>query len=387
MHILSNGDRWSGFQITPANWESKKASLQTTWKIRYRYYPVHGTPIQVVRKLNKYPTVEERREAIRAMMKVLRDEMDRRCAPVLLFDALDHALSRLQCTPNSRKDIGTSLRAFKRSAIKLHLNKLLLKDFTRKHARVILEGCLSPTFTAISYNRARKNVSILLSALVAEEWTDHNPMKLVPKMKVLRKMRETLTLLEFVQIDTHLQKHNIHFWKFFRIFFHSGARITELLKVKKQDVFLDEQVFRVQVLKGSLSQQQYRVIMTDVIHIWKSVLDAAEFDDYLFSKHLQPGKEMINMEQINRRWKRHVKDKLNITADFYSLKHLHTQLVARQLDVKTASLHDGHTNIGTTKRFYLGAQLEQLKELRTPFHTNLIGAGTSSEVTPVVPKS
>lgn len=363
MHILSNGDRWSGFQITPSNWESKKASLNAEWKVRYRYYPLHGHPIQVVRKVNKYPTVEERRDAIYLLMKELRDEMERRCAPVSLFDALDHALDKLQCTRDSRRDIRTSLRAFKRSAIKLHFNKLLLKDFSRKHARMILEACLSQTFTPVAYNRARKNISILLTQLVNEEWIDHNPMKLVPKMKVLRKMRETLSLIEFVRVDVHLQKNHLEFWKFFRIFFHSGARITELLKVKKEDVFLDEQVFCVSILKGSLSQQQHRVILPDVMHIWKSVLDKAESGDYLFSKDLLPGKHMINMEQINRRWKRHVKDKLGVTADFYSLKHLHTQLIARQLDTKTASLHDGHTNIGTTKRFYLGSQLEQLKEL------------------------
>ena len=44
-------------------------------------------------------------------------------------------------------------------------------------------------------------------------------------------------------------------------------------------------------------------------------------DEYIFSLNLSPGPVQINSEKITRRWKNHVKNKLGITADFYTLKH------------------------------------------------------------------
>jgi hypothetical protein len=41
--------------------------------------------------------------------------------------------------------------------------------------------------------------------------------------------------------------------------------------------------------------------------------------DYVFSKNLLPGKIPIDPSQVGRRWRRHVKIPLGITADFYLL--------------------------------------------------------------------
>ncbi|WPV66334.1 hypothetical protein [Chitinophaga sp. LS1] len=47
---------------------------------------------------------------------------------------------------------------------------------------------------------------------------------------------------------------------------------------------------------------------------------------YIFSEDLKPmlRDTPIRQEQISRRWNSHVKKALNITADFYSLKHSRT---------------------------------------------------------------
>jgi len=63
-------------------------------------------------------------------------------------------------------------------------------------------------------------------------------------------------------------------------------------------------------------------------------------EDYIFSKYLETGKTSNRPEQITRRWKRHVKDKLGIEADFYSLKHLNTDETAALLDLGDAAAHE-----------------------------------------------
>jgi hypothetical protein len=46
--------------------------------------------------------------------------------------------------------------------------------------------------------------------------------------------------------------------------------------------------------------------------------------DYVFSRGLKPGALPINPIQITRRWRTHIKKKLGIDCDWYSLKHLNT---------------------------------------------------------------
>ena len=70
-------------------------------------------------------------------------------------------------------------------------------------------------------------------------------------------------------------------------------------------------------------------------------------EDYVFSKGLKPGSGQIRADQITRRWRRHVKGKvekggLGVTADFYSLKHLNLDETAAVLDSKDASAMASH---------------------------------------------
>ena len=70
-------------------------------------------------------------------------------------------------------------------------------------------------------------------------------------------------------------------------------------------------------------------------------------------------------EQITRRWKRHIKDKLGIEADFYSLKHLNTDETAALLDLGDAAAHNSHTStVITLKHYAFGEKARQQERIK-----------------------
>lgn len=116
------------------------------------------------------------------------------------------------------------------------------------------------------------------------------------------------------------------------IFGYSAGRSSELMKVRKKDVRLEEQEFLVQIQKGRKAVWKTKVITLDAVPFWKEILELAENDDdYLFSVGLVPGEKAISPSQITRRWNRLVKksskilddagNPVKVTADFYTLKH------------------------------------------------------------------
>lgn len=72
-----------------------------------------------------------------------------------------------------------------------------------------------------------------------------------------------------------------------------------------------------------------------------------------------------------KRWKMHVKTKLNVKADFESLKHLHFYKIAAPTSIDQAALMASHTSASITLKHYTVNEAlrrhEQLKLLNNIF--------------------
>jgi hypothetical protein len=109
---------------------------------------------------------------------------------------------------------------------------------------------------------------------------------------------------------------------FFRygIFFHSGARSSELFRVQKGCKSRKKREYRVIIKKGNSYREVIKVILPNVIKYWEEIInECSSEEDYLFTRGLEPSLIPIQPYQITKRWKRLVKDKYNVTADFYAL--------------------------------------------------------------------
>ena len=156
-----------------------------------------------------------------------------------------------------------------------------------------------------------------------------------------------------------------------QIFFQSGARESELLRLKTEDDNLKEQYFKITVFKRKIPVEEKRPIKTISLPFWTELIEMALPGQYVFSKNLLPGNFSISPAQITRRWRTHIKEKLRIKADFYSLKHLNLDEITEQLSPQLASALAGHTSTKMIEEVYAVGHkermMQKLKNIENPF--------------------
>ena len=381
---LPNNCRLGKFSVFPKNWNTSKADLNLVWRITYWFYDdCIKQKRQFVIKMNKYKLLKERQSAVTELIKFERDLLERQgYNPITkqynspndseiseytpLSEALEYVHSKMEgkVEKTTFLDIKSCLRYLKPAAVSLGYDYLILKDLKRKHIKILLDQCgrMKKKWTANNYNHYRKYLSVLFSELVEMDIMDVNLCSSISKQKTIKRIRETLTMEQREKVNDHLFLNYYTFWRFLNIFFHSGSRITELLDVKEGDVDLFNQKFKVTVKKGKSYREEWRTITDSCIELWEEVVVEGGPGLYLFGKSLKPSEKKITRAQITKRWRLHVKEKLGITADFYSLKHTNLDEISSQLGIKAASVMAGHTTPVVTMNHYLTGEKERTHE-------------------------
>jgi site-specific recombinase XerC len=385
MLSLLNGCSCSKISVHPKGWDKGKISLDQDWYIHYRFYdPSRPRPKQVVIKgMNAFKTLAERRSATVTLLENERDLLMNKgynpftgriqnptpqegdISPDTPFiDALWQAYHLVNKATTTKRDIKSMLTGFQKAAAGAGLMAIPISQVTQKYIKRILLLCkdVVPGWSANRFNSYRSYLMMLFNELIEIEATDIDPVSKIKKQKTIKKLRTVLQPDQRRAIDVHLRKKNYPFWRFVQIFFHSGARTTELMGVKKTDVDLSGQRYKVTIQKGKKYIETWKVIKNVAAPFWREILDAAGEKDYLFSKGLVPGGQLISAAQINRRWKRHVKDELKIDVDFYSLKHLNLDETAAALSALDAARMASHTTPVITISHYLVGEKERQEE-------------------------
>lgn len=88
---------------------------------------------------------------------------------------------------------------------------------------------------------------------------------------------------------------------------------------------------------------------------------------YLFSRLLLPGANKIRKDQPDRRWAKYVmglveNGGLGIKKRFYSLKHLHTDMIAEKPGLDMAAASAGHTTPVVTLRHYAKGEKQRQRD-------------------------
>ena len=134
----------------------------------------------------------------------------------------------------------------------------------------------------------------------------------------------------------------------------------------------EEDSIKITVKKGQKLSEEWRTIKTIALPFWVELHAMAEPGQYIFHKGLNPGTcdKPIRAEQITRRWRRHVKEKLGITADIYSLKHSNLDEIAANFGVSRAQEAAGHSTPVITMTYLHGEKErahERLKDAGNEF--------------------
>jgi integrase len=398
MKLLPNGCKCSDIKVIPKNWKTgNKSLLKKDWMIYYRFYDDAQEPskrVKLIRlkQMNEFHTLEDRRAATKALLEaewillsekcynhitgtyLKEPEIDYEIHPDTYFvKALEEVLPKLKFEYSTLKDIKSVVGVVKKAAIELHYNTLPIKDVRRRHIKILLAHiqATKENSSPHRYNRFRWCLMLLFNELLEMEATEVNPMSQIKKMPTIQKMRVTLSLEERKIINKYLLENYYNFWRFTQIFFHSGGRIIELFRLKVSDVDLENQRYKVLIKKGKQSKEVWKTIKNIAVPFWAEILKDANQNDFVFSEQLKAGLKQKKSDYVSKWWYRHIKDKLKIKADFYSLKHTNLDEISILLSIEDASKMASHTNLQTTQRFYLFGEAERqhqrLKEVNNQF--------------------
>lgn len=427
---LANGCSCSEPTIFPANWKSGGASLlKKTWYIQYYFrdplfeekYP-YGKLVRI-KGLQCYKTLELRRhfaqKTLDEQLTFLQDWhynpiTGQKVAPIVYeppvyeisphtpwIDALDTIYKRLKVSKDTKKDMKVVVNNMRMAANQLRYDGMAIGDIRRKHIKICLEhlqatiptmpvkeGRPPRTWGAPSYNRHRSLLMSMFKELLELETVEADPVSSIKIQDELPAEREVLSPKERKLVSDYLKQNHYPFWRFAQIFLNSGGRVSELMRLQVKDVDLSGQTYKTVVKKGRKARRQARTIKDIALPYWAELINSANPDDYIFSKGLEPGPAGIQPYQITYRWERHVKnnttlqkanDGKKITADFYALKHLHsdetveqaTMQIASEIALQLAASQNGHTSTAMVRKIYAvnqeGREHERIKKLGNEF--------------------
>jgi integrase len=355
MLLLPNGCTASDLNVYPDNWKTKEASLKKTWYIFYRFYDPtardkypNGKLVRI-KGVNRVNDLKDRQAVIKSLLEhelmllkekgynpitkqfMIEEEEEEDTSylvppSTLLIQALTKAKDNITCAPSTKSDLKSIINSVRQAAEPLRYSNKPIGSIETRHIKNILEYLLKnhKKFTTNRYNKVRAYLLMLFKELRELGAVKSNPVTDISLKTPVKKLRAVLSDDERKRIDSFLKQNYYTFWRFLHIFFHSGAREVELVSLQGKDVDLNNQRFKIVVKKGKEYREVWKTIKDMALPLWKRAMINCKPDDYVFSKGLVPGEHRIRTEQITRRWRDHVKKKLGVEADFYSLKHLNT---------------------------------------------------------------
>jgi integrase len=388
MLTLPNNCRAGKISVFPKNWKAAKADIAVTWYVHYRFYDdnLQKNKKVVIKGMNRFTALSERRESVQTAIECEKEALLKGFNPILkkiitpaeeTFDldevlpstpfttALTKTAKTITVADGTRDDIRYVLEKVCAAAKALGLNGPV-ENVKRKHIKACLDYCAThnPKWSANLHNSYLKYLSILFAALVENDACESNIIKDISRQKSVKKIRGTLTLEERKKVNDHLLNNYPVFYRFTQIFFHSGAREVELLALRGGDVDLVRQRYKVVIRKGKDYREEWKPIKDIALEFWRQQMAFCGPADYVFSEDLEPGEKAIRHEQIPRRWLRLVKNKLGITADFYSLKHTNLDETAAQLNIEEAAKMASHTSTVITMDYATGERDRQHARLK-----------------------
>ncbi|CAL2077291.1 Site-specific recombinase XerD [Tenacibaculum sp. 190524A02b] len=401
--ILSNGCSSTIPKVTPKNWKiSGKESIEKDWVIHFYFrdplfkdkYP-NGKQVRI-KGMNEYKTLGERREATQILLEGISDKLIKhRWNPITeeymnedaladesstMIDCLRYYLKEKKISKDYRSDINSMINFLEVSINSLGLQFTSVSEIKRKDIRAVLKHQQQTRGISNNrYNKYKAQMSGLFDDMIEDEVIEYNPVDKIKPLPVEKKLREILSDKDRKRVYVHLKENYYTFWRFMMIYYASGARVKELLNVQVKDVDIYALEFKVTIQKGGKPKEVLKPINKSVVSLWIEVINEQNTDrltinpkHYLFSRNLQKGIKPIRYEQITRRWKEHVKNKLGITADFAALTHLYADNIAAKLDIKHAQRLRSHTTDRMMKQHYAvnekQRQMDRLKNVNNPFY-------------------
>jgi len=300
MILLPFGCYCSQLKVHPKNWESINASTKKGWYVFYRFYDptckddprFKNGKLVILKKINHLKDLAARQGEVRSVIALELCKLKENAYNPIIGRKIDHQLDyfliepstpfiealnqvekRIKAAPSTTRDLKSSIRFVTKAAIHLRYDEIPIKLISRKHIKQILSHIdLYFGESIYRYNKIRSYLMILYKELIELETVEVNPVRDISKKKGVEKLRKLLSDIDRQKIDAYLKEHQYRLWLFMHIFFHSGARLTEMMNIKEHHVNLTKQIFIVTIKKGSYYKEVEKPIKNIAIPFWEEAM-------------------------------------------------------------------------------------------------------------------
>lgn len=286
-----------------------------------------------------------------------------------ILDSFRNAYPYTNGSDDYKKEFGQVMDRIYNVIINLNLHHKKINEIKKSDIKTILDSMNAPAHV---YNKSRSYLSLIYNVLIDFEVLDQNIVKTVPKHKTVKKLRQVIPDEELEEILKFLHDEYYSFYRYVKIFYHSGSRTTEMFALKAKDINLEKREFKIVINKGKTPTEEIKAILPDVFDLWQEVINECDDNNnYLFSTGYLPGKIKSKTRLNSANWTYYVQKKLNVHYTFYMLKHkfldildqYQNQVVYNNNNI--ASIHAGHTTTKMTEKHYLmGKKKRQIEALK-----------------------
>lgn len=260
MKELKNNCHRTEIFISPKNYKQlrKKEDLQKQWSVECRFFdPIFSSKypkgFQYRIRMNSFDTIAERKIAVETIKEEMEKKLDlhhynpitktymtsnsEELNPNLFIEeALSIARTKLNGSEYHLNRIKADLIRIGKSIQSLGYDTLLIKDVKIWHIKNILENMgLTPS----AFNKVRQYMLSLFKELIQYGCIEYNPVRDIEKKVEVAKLREILPDEKFRVLFKYLKENHYEFYRYAMIFYYSGARSAELLRVQRKHINIE----------------------------------------------------------------------------------------------------------------------------------------------------
>ncbi|WNI34702.1 hypothetical protein [Chryseobacterium sp. SG20098] len=395
---LSNGCTRTGVYFLPKDCMdfTAKDKYPKEWAVECRFYDPRFKKERPNGKQYRKKFTKDSLKELRIFAEIYKEEMERKLDelfynpitksymnttfeelnPDLLFiDALWKVRDKMNYSEDYISLSRQLLNLIEGAIPKLGYSDLKINETEIFHMKNILEKIYT---TESVFNKHRSCLKNMFDELLEYGCVKFNPISSLKKK--VENTKERVLYKDDREVSVVLQYlHDKYptFYRYTNIFRYSGGRSTELFRVQKKHVDINNQEYKVLIKKRKKYEWVTKIIIPVAIPYWKRVLiECKSEDDFLFSKDLRPGPVQIDSKQIDRRWRTNVKlandiidpitkKAIKIEVNFYTWKHMfldkldELQNNAELAPIVPINLAQGmanHLSPETTGKYTLGKQ-------------------------------
>ena len=399
---LRNGCSRTEVFFSPKNYKSFRSvkDLQKDWFVECRFHDPNFADkypkgFQFRKRTNCYETLQERKIAMEVFKEDMEAVLDMQnynpISKTYMRDrtgelhpymdsksAIEKTRLKLAGGEKHLRDVRTAINRFIKGLDAMNYSFLNISEIKIYHIKNTLDYLeLSPSY----FNKFRQYLSDIFKLLIEYGCVESNPVRDIAKKKIHAKIRELIPEWKLPYIDKYLKENHFEFFRYKEIFYYSGSRSSELLRVQRKHINLEAQEFILQIRKGQTYTWVTKPINDQILKYWKDLCKLSKSsEDFIFSYGLVPGTKENNPAQITKRWNTHVKNTQNIkddkgkvitiTEDFYAFKYMfldkldELQHIGDGSNFNLAQLAASHTSNNTTGIYTVNRKRREIDFLK-----------------------